>query len=91
MKVELNVTSAEDYFNEEDREIDWDGLDKEKVSYEQADDLIKIKRTSYELYTNIMILTLSANTKPSKINFTVLLNDIVNDYERIFPETLKDE
>ena len=51
-KIDLIITSATDYFNEVDKEIDWDGDsdNPNEISYEQADDITKIISTEFSLY-----------------------------------------
>jgi len=51
MKVELNVDTSEDYFNEVDKEIDWDEEgDPNKIPYEQAEDIQKIITSEASIY-----------------------------------------
>ena len=50
MTVNLSIISSEEYFNESNREIDWEGNNSTKVSTTQTDLLQKILTTEVSIY-----------------------------------------
>jgi len=52
MNIDLSITTADNYFNEVEKVIDWDGDsdDKSQITYEQADDILKILSTEVSLF-----------------------------------------
>lgn len=46
----FDITTSEEYFNETERQVDWDDNDNTKVSTKQADDLQKILATEAAIY-----------------------------------------
>lgn len=50
MHVDFKVVTMEDYFNQTEREIDWEEDDNAKVPYEQAKLIQKILTTEASIY-----------------------------------------
>lgn len=50
MHVNFRVTTSEEYFSLQEKEIDWDGNDNTKVSLAQEEELVKILATESAIF-----------------------------------------
>lgn len=78
MHIDLEITISEEYFNETNREIDWDGDDTTKIPYEQADSLQEILASEVSIY----LLRRSTGVCGSLIdNMMKIRRNLINKYE----------
>lgn len=79
MHIDLKITTSEEYFNQTDREIDWDGDDNTKVSEEQANELQRILAMECSIYLMRRTTGLCGSLLS---NMGMLKIELINKYEQ---------
>tara|TARA_R110000822_G_scaffold270774_1_gene393668 strand:- start:99 stop:374 length:276 start_codon:yes stop_codon:yes gene_type:complete len=79
MHVDLKITTSEEYFSQTNREIDWDGDNKNKVSTDQAEELQKILAAECSIYLLRRVTGLCGSLID---NMVTVRRELINKYEQ---------
>lgn len=83
MHVDLEIITAEQYFEKTDREIDYEEDDSSKVSYEQADLLQRILTTECSIHVLRSVTGLCGSLVDSMAD---IRTSLIWEYEEKFEE-----
>ena len=81
MHVNLQITTSEEYFNETDQQIDWDGDDNSKIPYEQADALQKILAAEVSIH---LLRRTTGICGSLADNMVETRRHLINEYEQTY-------
>lgn len=81
MHIDLNITTSEEYFNETNRQIDWDGNDNTKVSPKQADALQKILASEVSIHILRRVTGICGSLADDMVE---VRRHLINEYEQTY-------
>mgnify|MGYP000577890108 FL=1 len=68
-----------------------DDVDRMDIMDLVNEDLLTIKKVSYQMYANIKALIATEQYENTEIDFSGLLNDMETAYDQLFPENINED